>query len=456
MKRIGFLLSALFLGAALPAQALHVWVDGVNGSDTNKGTRTAPFKTLTKGFTTYTRNVVVHILPAVYGPKTTGDFWNAAKKAGKGIALRAVKNMKIVGEDRDKCIIDFNNVGNLRWGLIPITGGTDGLEVCNLTFKNVGNSPQPGCTIFQVQATPPPKNVNIHNNLFLDANVAFYLMRGINFAFHDNIVAYSKKIGTSKGGSLGSFGGKTRDNLYCYNNVFYNLKLGVAIASNGAKAWICNNIFYDCDTGLSGQNITPSITVVENNLFFKCTTVNVGPKLSKSNLITDPKLVNPAKFDFRQQAGSPCLDGGYPKALLYMENDFFGNARAADGDLDGNSLPDIGAQEIVQATLSVTNFAQGKTAVFQTQSLVSGGFGGIFFLGTKKTTLVISPFGFFGIDPLSIFMGTVTAIPGKVQIPVPNAPWAAGTPIYSQALGFRPKSGGGFVFMPTGLLTLYL
>ncbi len=458
MRKAGLLLSFLFLASALPAQVIHLWVDGVNGSDKNAGTRAAPFKTLTKGLTTgmttYKKNVVVHILPAVYGPKTTGDFWDPATKKGKGIALRNIQNFKIVGEDRDKCVVDFNAIGNLKWGLIPIANGVDGLEIRDLTFKNVGNTYQ-SCGIFKLQAAPPPKHVDIHNNYFVDANWPFQVIKGYNVAFHDNVIVETKKRITSTGANLGWY--SARDDLNVYNNVFYNLHVGVGwrLKSQNAHVRICNNIALQCATAFNG-GVSTKLTTLENNIAYQCTKAFAITNPPKSNKVTDPKLVNPAKYDFRQAAGSPCLDGGYPKGLLYMANDYYGNARVADGNLDGNSVPDIGVQEAAQAALSVSNFGQGKTAVFQTRNLTSGGFPGIFFLGTKKASLVLNPFGIFGIDPGAILMGRVAPFPGKVTLPIPAMPWTAGTPIYAQAIGFQAKSGGGFVFMPSGILDLYL
>ena len=93
MKRLGILCASLFLGSLLPAQINHVWVDGVNGSDTNPGTRAKPFKSLTTGVAAYKKNVVVHVLPAVYGPKTTGDFWDAKAQKRVSITLQDYQNL---------------------------------------------------------------------------------------------------------------------------------------------------------------------------------------------------------------------------------------------------------------------------------------------------------------------------------------------------------------------------
>ena len=451
MRKLGFLCASLFLAAALPAQMTHVWIDGVNGSDTNPGTRAKPFKTLTKGLTVYKANAVVHILPGVYGPQTTGDFYDPAKKTSLHVNLNNYKNVRIVGEDRDKCIIDFNNVGNQFWSFIWITGSaTDGVEVTNLTFKNTGT---------QSWGTGPVhthggcgKNVDIHSNVYIDCNSTFIAWAGTNIAFHDNVIISTKK-GT--GVAVRIRINKATQSCYVYNNVFYQQGHGISWSNNtnAPKQWICNNIVINGTTGFPGSTPAAYVTM-KNNIAFGNTT-NYAYTPDPSNLTVDPKLVNPAKYDFHQQTGSPCMDAGYAMGLVLMANDFYGNARVADGDLNGVSVPDIGVHEVVQGTLSVSNFVQGQTAVFQTTKLTNAGFAGFIFLASKEGSLVLSPFGIFSLDPTKILLGAPITFPGKYQLALPTDPLLKGIPVYAQALGFRPQSGI-FVFMPTGRLDLSL
>ncbi len=457
MRKLGIFCASLFLAAALPAQVTQVWIDGVNGSDTNPGTQAKPFKTLTKGLVAYKTNVVIHIMPAVYGPKTTGDFWDPATKKGKHIDLRDCKNYKIIGVDRDKCILDFTPAYDQFWGFIWITGSnTNGVEITNLTLRNVKVPAASfgkywGCGPIMVHGGAG-KNIDIHGNFYLDCTSFFIAWNGTNVAFHDNVLVSTNKSGVGVRIRIG----KATESCYVYNNVFYNTGQGVSWSGNKnlPKQWVCNNIALNCGTGFPNKTIIASVTL-ENNIAFGNTSNFALPNPPKSNLTVDPKLVNPAKYDFRQQAGSPCLDAGYPMGLAMMMNDYYGNARAADGDLNGVSVPDIGAQEVVQGTLSVSNFAQGKTAVFQAQKVTATPFTGFFFLAYGKGSLVLSPYGIFGLDPTKILVGAPITFPGQYQLPIPNNPLLKGVPVYAQALGFRPTTGG-FVFMPTGRLDLYL
>ncbi len=467
MKRIWIVCASLFLAAAIPAQLTHLWVDAANGSDNNPGTRARPFKTLTKGLTTLKANAVVHVLPGVYGPKTTGDFWDNVNKRSKVIQLNSYRNFHVVGADRDKCIVDFNGLGDQYWGFIQVRNPSqikdDSVEVCNLTFRNVGSKSW-ACGPLHVHGWQD-HHTNIHHNMYIDCNSAFIIWSGSDAAFHDNIIVSTVQ---GKGVSIRVRGENTRDGdrVYVYNNLVYNTRIGLEWSDGTnwtpnktfVEKFIYNNIVLNCSTGFNQWASYPTLfpkVHFENNIAWKCGANYNVPSYPKSNRAVDPKLANPARFDFHPLAGSPCLDGGFPAGLLFMMNDFAGNARVADADLDGKSLPDIGPYEKVQAGLSVSNFVQGRTATFQGKNFLPGGYPGIFFLGYAKASLVLSPFGIFGLEPAKILVGAPMTFPGKYQLPIPSNPLLKGVPVYAQALGFRPTTGG-FVFMPTGRLDLYL
>ncbi len=468
MKSIVLFFAVLFPAAALPAQLTHLWVDGANGSDANPGTRAKPFKTLTKGLTTLKANAVVHILPGVYGPKTTGDFWDPVAKKTKVIQLNSYRNFHVIGADRDKCVVDFNGLGDQFWGFIQVRNPSqikdDSVEICNLTFRNVGSKSW-ACGPIHVHGWQD-HHTNIHHNMYIDCNSAFIIWSGSDAAFHDNIIV-STVQGQGVSIRVRTENTNDGDRVYVYNNLIYNTQIGLEWSDGGnwnpnstfVNKFIYNNIVLNCSTGFNQwgnySKLFPKVHF-ENNIAWKCGKNFNVPSFAKSNKAIDPKLANPAKLDFHPLAGSPCLDGGYPAGLLYMMNDFAGNARSADADLDGKSVPDIGPYEKVQAALGVSNFLQGKTAVFKTTNLVTGGYPGILFLGYGKASLVVSPFGIFGLEPTKILLGGAVTFPGQFQVALPVNPVLDGVPVYAQALGFRPKTGGGFVFMPTGRLDLYL
>jgi parallel beta-helix repeat protein len=63
-----------------------------------------------------------------------------------------------------------------------------------------------------------------------------------------------------------------------------------------------------------------------------------------NSLQADPQLINPGLIDFKLAATSPAIDAGNSQLAAVMDTD--NNARPADGNGDGQRLPDIGAYEL--------------------------------------------------------------------------------------------------------------
>lgn len=91
----------------------------------------------------------------------------------------------------------------------------------------------------------------------------------------------------------------------------------VAVPAKAATVFVYNNAYKQLDWNL-GDNLTLS----EN--------INQDPLLSA---------------DFHLASSSPCLDAGNPVAPWLFTQDFEGDPRTVDGNCDGSSLPDIGADE---------------------------------------------------------------------------------------------------------------
>ncbi len=472
MKRIGILCASLFLAAALPAQVTHAWLDPVNGSDTNPGTRAKPMKSIKKALSVFNKNAVVHLLPGVYGPKTTGDFWDPALKKPAQIKMTGFQNFVLKGEDRDKCIIDFNIASTVKgvpfYGLLQITGpSTDNVTICNITFKNnASNSPWGSGAI---QTTGPVKHVNVHHCVFDTTNSSLIFWGGFDCTIHDNLFMNDRVALRTR---VQYFSTANGDRLYVYNNVFYKCAQGIGIGNGKGGSgvypyqYIVNNIALQCGTGFTGGgSVHQPVLTFEGNLAFQCTSKNFGMPWtpSKSNLSVDPQLVDPAKGDFHLKAGSPCIDAGWhgiPKgllsyALLDMANDFFGDCRMADGDSNGSAIPDIGLHEVNTAHMTVSNFAQGQTATWSLTRTTQFPFTGVFILSYKKGGLAYDPYGLVSVGLNGILFSTVSAFPGKVNLPIPKNPVLSGLPVYAQTIGFR-TTPAGFLFMPTGRTTSYL
>ena len=445
------------LGAIANAQTLHYYVDAKSGNDANAGTRAAPFKTITKAVAGRNFDLVVHVLPGSYGPKTNGDFWDATAKKSKKIVLLDFKKLKIVGEDRARCILDFNGIDDQWNGLLSVTGAaTDGVEITNLSFMNLGTAKAWGCG--PVHTINRPRNVDIHGNLFIDTGSTFICWGGFNVAFHDNVII---STGTSPRNVAvrvrTQFGGAANGDLtYVYNNVFVNQHHGISYGSrNKAKQWICNNIIMNGNIGFPGSKTPPTHVVMENNIVWKCTTP-FGYTAAKSNRIIDPLLMDVSKRDFRQKKGSPCFEAGYPvPAFGSIRNDWFGNARASDGDTNRVATPDIGIQELVDVELKVANWGLGKTAIFSTSSPTNLKAGGIFLFAFGKAGFLVDPYGSVGIDPGKLLFSASLSIPASIPLPLPKDPKLKGIQVYAQSFGLR-GAAGGLAWKPSGTLDLSL
>ena len=453
MKMITSIGAALLLGMSLHAQTTHIYVDATKGIDSNPGTKTLPYKTLTKAITAKKANAVVHVQPGIYGPATTGDFWNATTKVAKSINMVGYTNFEIVGADRATCIIDFNNKGGV-WGFLVVNGAaTSGVEIHNLTFKNVQDT-SAKLNIWGSGAiwTWTGSKINIHHNEFVDALSAVVVYGGTDSAVHNNLFRHTtvpakwtpvaircRITGTTGRG----------DRVSIYNNQVYgltaaNVKLGHGISwSNDVSnptQWVANNIVIGCDKGYPDAKVGPNVTV-ESNIAFNCT-ANFGvATLPKTNVTVDPKLVNPAKGDFHQAAGSPCYEAGYAKGLAFMDNDWYGSNRAVDNDRNGSTIPDIGLEEVGDLTMTVKNWTQGKVAIFTLGRKSSFGYGGVFLMGAGRGGLLLPGIGVLGMSPLQIVLVTSTTIPGAVALPIPVNPNLKNLRASVQAMGFRAVSG---------------
>lgn len=469
MKTVPLIGAVLLLGFSLHAQTQHIYVDAVAGKDTNPGTKALPYKTLTKGMLAKKANAVVHVQPGVYGPKTTGDFWDATLKKPKAITLNGHVNYELVGADRGKCILDFNGAGDSLGGgaYIAIRGtATSGVEIHNLTFRNIDTTTT-SWWAGAISTHGAVKKINVHHNEFVDALSSVILWGGSDLSVHDNLFRHTKKPATWTPVAVrvrvtGNPGNGER--VAVYNNVTYglstvgNLKLGHGISWNSKTTnpikWICNNISIGCDKGFPDAKLDTK-TVVEGNIAFNCTSNFAYTKLTKTNRVIDPRLVNPAKGDFHQATGSPCFESGYPLGLMNMDNDFYGSNRAVDGDHNGSSIPDIGLHEVADLSMTVKNWALGKTAIFTLNRASKFGYGGVFLLGGGRGSLLVPGLGVLGMNPLGLALATSTTFPGAVPLPIPSTATLKGLRAQVQALGFRAV-GGKLRFELTGTMDLLL
>ncbi len=92
-------------------------------------------------------------------------------------------------------------------------------------------------------------------------------------------------------------------------------------------------------------------TIFMHNDDYKQLDWNLGDNLTLSENISQEPLLS---TDFHLDSSSPCLDAGNPGAPWLSTQDFEGNPRSVDGNCDGNSFPDMGADEYYQPPIVST------------------------------------------------------------------------------------------------------
>ncbi len=423
-----------------PAQVTHYWIDGANGSDANPGSKAAPFKTLTFGLTTTNQDAVYHILPATYGPQTTGDFWDPVTSAGAALVLTDYKNVAITGSDVATCIVDFNGADG-QWGFLQIDGqATDGLEIANLTFRNAGISPW-GNGAIAINPSPV-RRVDIHNNRFEDCNSSVILWGGFDCAVHDNIFIGTNQSGVAIRIRTQYYTGSNGDRTYVYHNTFYDCGHGISFDQNPTQQWICNNAVVNCNIGFPDSSV-PASAVMMNNYAAQCVS-NFNFTPPPTNLNTPLNFVNAAGGDFRLQPGSPGIEGGWTGTLPYRVNDYYGSGRVSDANGDRNAVADVGAYEAARIAMTVTNWAPGQGATFSVTSTRTTVFGAVVLIGVQPTSVVIQPYGLITVDLSSLVMSLALGVPGSATLPVPSNPSLIGLTAYAQPIALRLGSPAAF------------
>jgi len=137
----------------------------------------------------------------------------------------------------------------------------------------------------------------------------------------------------------------TESNIAFVNNTIVSNTLdGIGVWDGSTVSLLRNNIIADNGTFGVGGDGTVSLSEY-NDLWnnhdgsYQMITVTLGA----GNLAVDPQFVDVANSDYHLQADSPCIDAGTGTNAPIV--DFEGDSRPLDGDLDGTSVVDIGADE---------------------------------------------------------------------------------------------------------------
>lgn len=436
---------ALLASPALPQVSRHLWVDAVQGKDSNPGTASLPFRSITKGVAVGQQDVVIHVNPGTYSPSKTGEVFT--------IQFSGVyKNVTLTGVNAKACIIDFEQVvASMSSWYFLISTGAQGIEIAHLTMKNGAFRP----TVPWYSAAiwwQSVKGLDLHHCIIEACESGIYSANAAqDVAVHDNVF-----LGCNIAARFRQDATAGAKNCRFYNNLVANSTAGfvdtVSPSANDATQVFVNNLSIN-NQGNGFQGTLPAGIVFENNNAWNNTGSNysmTGP-LSKTNTSKDPMLVDLAKGDYHLKPGSPMIEAGYAGGQPGMVNDFFGNARVSDHDGDQRSLPDIGIHEVAGISLAVANWGQGKTAKFTTTPNQANMGSGFLFVSPNRRSTVLSRYGSIGLDPLLLFFVGTSKIPGSVSLSVPKNPVWVGVTLYFQALAFN-----GTAWRPSGCLDLGL
>lgn len=426
---------------ALAQQPTHFWVDAVNGIDTNPGTAQLPFQSITKGMAVAQQDAVVHVLPGLYGPTQTGEQF--------GIQIGTsspAKRVKLLGTAADQCIVDFGAQPAPAAYYLQVWGLAEDIEIAHLTFRNGVQSPWNAAAIGWQDC----KNLHVHHCVFTGVVSGLIGWRGAQgTVIHDNVlhncgVAIRFRMEKSTWGARDS---------WLYNNLIYGCTGAAVSLSNDEPTQVCANNIALANGGVGftgGGSATGPAPVFEGNCAFgNGTEYNVPFTLAASNLTVDPQLVAPQSNDWHLQAGSPCIEAGYPVGLPQMVNDFYGGARVNDADGDLLAAPDIGVHEVSTLSLGVSNFGQGRNATFGITTALPTISSAIFLFGARPATYVLQPIGSLTVDLTALVMSPALTVPTNLTLPIPSSPALTGIYAYVQVVGLRATTSG-VGFAPSG------
>ena len=134
--------------------------------------------------------------------------------------------------------------------------------------------------------------------------------------------------------------------------------------------------YWDSGDGIYGDGASPIITncIVWGNggdlSYCSASYSDIGSgDYGEGGFSADPQFVSPETGDYRLASGSPCIDAGNPAVAPAFDKDGVARPQPAGG------LPDMGAYESSQRTLTYTAGPGGSVVGASPQSVVCGGSG---------------------------------------------------------------------------------
>jgi parallel beta-helix repeat protein len=372
-------------GSRAPGQGATYYVS-VNGSDSNPGSQSLPFRTVQRGVNALSAGATLYITSGTYAEALSsfpgGTSWSTpvtvAASPGNQVILQppsgsnnvlTMASSTIAYVIIDSLILDGTNLSNTstNWGNgIYVGGGANHIKVTNTEIRNA-----PGAGILTaggVQANQFLNNRVHDNGRHAQLTHGFYIDSSGN-TISGNTVYNNAAWGIQIYGS----DNLPSNNLITKNTVYNNTRLGNGggiVLSSGSANVAYNNIIYGNNGGYAVEisfGGGPSNTRVENNTISNQYGIDIGSDASgtlvqnnivsgsnanisnqgkastvSSNFVGNPLFVNVASANYHLQATSPAIDAGI--TIAEVSTDFDGITRPQ------GAAYDIGAYEY--ATLS--------------------------------------------------------------------------------------------------------
>jgi hypothetical protein len=367
------------------AQAATYYV-ATTGSDSNPGTSSQPFRTITYAYSKASAGTTIMVAPGTYTDYTSGWGWHLSKSgtASSPIVLKsttrggAILDSQFGSSAHDGIYLDgsYNVIDGFGITRAPITGvyvAANGNQIINCEIYNngtQGSSDPEGQGIYSSDGTSGNQYVGnyIHDNGYSGSNLdhGLYLC-GQNEVVANNVVVRQP----SRGLQLAGY--SSVSNTKVYNNVFaWNGKHGITVWMQMSNVDIRNNICFE--NGLYGVQFyaaTGSGVTLDHNLVYGNGSGNYslaegGTTVSYTlgtTISSDPKFANESSssFDAHLNSGSPAIGAGLNEySTITIDN--AGAARPSSGAWDlGAYVYGSSSSQVTPPTVNLTAPGNGTT-----------------------------------------------------------------------------------------------
>ncbi len=275
---------------------------------------------------------------------------NASSSGGGLTASTRAANILV-----EFCVFKDNAAAGQAGGGLFLTSTDGGISVTGSRFNtNTGVIIGGGAYLESANG-----EVRLTNSVFVDnASSAFGGGLFTGASTGDAIVVNNVFQGNSSGGGGGAWSSTSTGTInHVFNTYTDNLAsddgggVMVSLGDDGGDAYVYNNIVWNNtagDKGLDiyleddgdGNAIGGIVEVVNND--YSVFEYNVGDNLTRTGNIAEDPLLTP---EFRLQGDSPCIDAGQNLTPHFPDFDFEEDERSMDGDLNGEAVVDMGADE---------------------------------------------------------------------------------------------------------------